>query len=214
MVPSSQRTKARFMNLYELVAWARKTLALMDERRRLEEEPFNASMERVGSKLGWLFEYREALAEWSEFHEVIEACLDFVRRRGLYVGAGVDLAVALPATSGDAARELREELIKFVTVESAKVRIGERIPGTTEVIESCFGKLKKLEDGQSKSGFTGLVLSLGAIVSKRTIENIAEALERCRVQDVWDWCRKKLGVSVQSLRKQAYGHLERAREPG
>jgi hypothetical protein len=42
------------------------------------------------------------------------------------------------------------------------VRIGERLPGTTEVLESCFGKLKGLEDGQSKSGFTGLVLSLGA----------------------------------------------------
>ena len=44
------------------------------------------------------------------------------------------------------------------------------------MLESCFGKLKGLEDGQSKSGFTGLVLSLGAIVSKRTIETIGEAL--------------------------------------
>ena len=50
------------------------------------------------------------------------------------------------------------------------------MPGTTEVLESCFGKLKGLEDGQSKSGFTGLVLSLGAIVSKRSIETIGEAL--------------------------------------
>ena len=72
------------------------------------------------------------------------------------------------------------------------------------MLESCFGKLKGLEDGQSKSGFTGLVLSLGAIVSKRSIETIGEVLERCRVRDVWDWCREKLGVSVQSLRKQAY----------
>ena len=114
------------------------------------------------------------------------------------------MAAALPAVSASTATELREELIRFVTVESSKVRIGERLPGTTEVLESCFGKLKGLEDGQSKSGFTGLVLSLGAMVSKPTIETIAEALERCRVKDVWDWCREKLGVSVQSLRKQAY----------
>jgi hypothetical protein len=92
------------------------------------------------------------------------------------------------------------------------VRIGERLPGTTEVLESCFGKLKGLEDGQSKSGFTGLVLSLGAIVSKRTIETIGEALERCRVRDVWDWCREKLGVSVQSLRKQAYTQYRSSKE--
>jgi hypothetical protein len=85
-------------------------------------------------------------------------------------------------------------------------------PQTCNSIES--GKLKGLEDGQSKSGFTGLVLSLGAMVSKPTIETIAEALERCRVKDVWDWCREKLGVSVQSLRKQAYAKPKCATNPG
>ena len=52
------------------------------------------------------------------------------------------------------------------------------------MVESCFGKLKALEIGQSKSGFTGLVLSLGAMVSEWTAESIGEALERCRVCDV------------------------------
>ncbi|MGO9811896.1 MAG: hypothetical protein ACLP53_14120, partial [Isosphaeraceae bacterium] len=42
----------------------------------------------------------------------------------------------LPAVSASTATELREELIRFVTVESSKVRIGERLPGTTEVLES------------------------------------------------------------------------------
>ena len=204
LAPPSQRSKARFMNLHELVTWGRKTLALMDDLSRLEKEPFQASRERVRDKLGWLVEFRQALAEWSQWHEVIEAALDFVRRQGLYVGAGVDLAAALPTVSAGTAIELRAELISFVTVESSKARIDERLPGTTEVLESSFGKLKALEDGQSKSGFTGLVLSLGAMVSKRTIETIGEALEQCRVRDVWDWCREKLGVSVQSLRKQAY----------
>ena len=95
-----------------------------------------------------------------------------------------------------------------------KVGVGECLPGSTEVLESCFGKLKALEQDQSKSGFTGLVLSLGAMVSKRTAETIAEGLERCRVRDVLDWCKKMLGVSVQSQRKQAYGTLARATEMG
>ena len=98
--------------------------------------------------------------------------------------------------------------------ESSKVRQGERLPGTTEVLESCFGKLKALEDGQSKSGFTGLVLSLGAMVSKWTAESIGEALERCRVRDVLDWCRKNLGPSVQSQRSQAYTHTAMRNKSG
>ena len=144
------------------------------------------------------------LAEWSAYQEVIDGALDFVRCRGLSPGAGFALAKALPARPGGAG-ELREDLINFVRGEALKARFGERLPGTTEVLESCFGKLKALEDGQSKSGFTGLVLSLGAMVSTWTTASLGEALDRCRVRDVVGWCRKMLGPSVQSRRRQAYG---------
>jgi hypothetical protein len=212
LVPPSQRSKSRFMNLGELVRWGRRTLALLDDPSRLERLP--GSPDLVRDKLGWLAEFRESLAAWSAYPDLIEGALDFVRCRGLYIGAGPDLAAALPAASEGAARELRERLIAFVTSESSRARAGEILPGTTEVLESCFGRLKALEDGQSKSGFTGLVLSLGAMVSARTAEAIGEALERCRVRDVLDWCREKLGVSVQSLRKQVYAEPKCATDPG
>lgn len=204
LVPPSPRPKARFMNLDGVVEWGRKTLALVDDPSGLEQ--LGASAARVREKLGWLVEFREALSEWTAYHEVIEGALSFVRHRGLFVGAGVELASALPAASGTACG-LRVQLIEFVATESSKVGMGERMPGTTEVLESCFGKQKALEDDQSKSGFTGLVLSLGAIVSKRTVESVSEALEKCRVRDVLDWCRKMLGATVQSQRKQAYSQL-------
>ena len=117
-------------------------------------------MERVQAKLGWLVEFREALEEWLECHEVIEEALNFVRCRGLYVGAGVDLAVAC-RTCRRVVHGVARGVDQFVTVESSKVRINERLPGTTEVLESSFGKLKVLEDGQSKSGFTGWCSALG-----------------------------------------------------
>jgi len=201
LAPPSQRTKARFMNLAGLVAWGRRVLPLVDDLAMLEAS--GVSAERIRAKLGWLAEFRGPLEQWSAYHEVISAALEFVRCRGLYVGADVELAKALPVVSGDAAA-LREELIRFVAAESSKARQGQYLPGTTEVLESCFGKLKALESDQSKSGFTGLVLGLGAMVSKWTTERIREALEQCRVGDVREWCAKKLGMSIQSQRKQAF----------
>ena len=211
LTPPSQRSKARFMNVDVLVEWGRKTLALVDDPSGLER--FGVTVERVQSKLGWLVEYREDLEKWSAFQQMIDGALNFVRHRGLYPGAGFAVAAALPVASGVAA-ELRDELIAFVRGESLKARFGERLPGTTEILESCFGKLKALEDGQSKSGFTGLVLSLGAMVSQWTAESLAEALERCRVRDVLAWCRKMLGESVQSQRERAYRQLASATKPG
>jgi hypothetical protein len=211
LVPPSQRSKARFMNVGKLVDWGVETLALVDDPARLESLGITAA--RLRERLGWLEGYRAALGEWSGYQAVIDGALDFVRRRGLYIGAGFDLAAALPAAPGSAG-ELREQLIHFVRCESLKARVGERLPGTTEVLESCLGKLKALEDGQSKSGFTGLVLSLGAMVSDWTAASVREAPERCRVRDVLDWCRRRLGQSVQSQRRQAYGPLNGATNPG
>ena len=211
LAPPSQRSKARFMNVDKLVAWGVETLALVEDPSRLGALGITA--ERVHEKLGWLEGYRAALEEWSGYQAMIDGALDFVRRRGLYAGAGFDLTAALPEAAGSAG-ELREELIHFVRCESLKGRHGERLPGTTEVLESCFGKLKALEDGQSKSGFTGLVLSLGAMVSDWTAASVGEALERCRVRDVLDWCRRHLGPSVQSQRRQAYAPRGGATNPG
>jgi hypothetical protein len=197
LAPPSQRSKARFMNLSGLVEWGRKTLALVDDPSGLLA--LGVTAERVREKLGWLEEYREALEDWSAWHDVIERTLDFVRNQGYFVGAGLTLGAALPEASGTTG-ELREQLIAFVRGESAKADVGERLPGSTEVLESCFGKLKALEQDQSKSGFTALVLSVGAMVSKRSLESIRQGLEMCRVRDVLAWCKEKLGQSVQSKR--------------
>jgi hypothetical protein len=211
LTPPSQRSKARFMNVDELVDWGIETLALVDDPSRLAK--LGISAEQMKAKLSWLKEFRAALAEWSAYMAVIGKTLDFVRCRGLTASAGRELEAMLPTASGSAG-ELREQLLGFVVDESSKVRQGERLPGTTEILESCFGKLKDLEDGQSKSGFTGLVLSLGAMVSTWTAETVGEALERCRVRDVLDWCRKNLGPSVQSQRREAYGTPTCATNPG
>jgi hypothetical protein len=42
------------------------------------------------------------------------------------------------------------------------------------------------------------------MVARLTPEAIAESLDRVRVRDVRDWCARKLGVTVQSLRRQLY----------
>jgi len=69
---------------------------------------------------------------------------------------------------------LREELIRFVTVESSKVRIGERLPGTTEVLESCFGCQKS---GVSSS-FLPEKMNRHRITRKDELTSRQEARER------------------------------------
>ena len=50
--------------------------------------------------------------------------------------------------------------MQFVKLQSKRAKPRERIPGSTEVLESSFGKWKELEKQQSHGGFTGFMLGL------------------------------------------------------
>ena len=109
-----------------------------------------------------------------------------------------DLGVASPK-----ALLFREQLVDFVTTESLKAKPNERLLGSSEIIESVLGKTKRLEQDQSKSGFTGLILATAAIVSHTTQEVVAKAMETVPTKKVIQWIKEKLGQSVQAKRKIA-----------
>ena len=74
--------------------------------------------------------------------------------------------------------------------------------GSSEIIESVFGKLKNLEQDQVKSGFTAMLLSLAATVSKTSRDVIQKALETVPTKKVFQWYRENIGQSVQSKKKE------------
>ena len=92
-----------------------------------------------------------------------------------------------------------------VAEEAQKAHPKERLLGSSEVIESVFGKCKRLEQTQAKSGFTGLILTMGAMVATTTREVIHKALETVPTKCVLEWCKKTLGDSLQAQRKKAFG---------
>jgi hypothetical protein len=203
LAPPSQRQKARYMNLAEVVRWGADTLRLLD--RKSPEVLEHVTAERLEEKLGWLREFQAPLREWSELLGVANVAEDFVRRQGLYQGAMDDLEKCRPAElSTTTARRLWVDLLYFVRGQAAQARPGERLPGSTEALESCFGKLKQLEKDQNRSGFTGLVLGLGALVSQTTTEVVHKALNYCSVKKVASWCKQHLRQTVQAQRRAAY----------
>lgn len=106
-------------------------------------------------------------------------------------------------TRGSTVR-LAGELTAFVAEQCQSLSGAARLPGTTEVLESAFGKLKSLERSPTKTGFTSLLLGLGAAVGKTTADVVHQALETCGIKHVQSWCRQHLGTTLTSKRKLAY----------
>ena len=112
----------------------------------------------------------------------------------------------------DSTRKLAKELIRFVVQQARQAKPGERFPGSTEVLESCFGKLKQLQKQQARGGFTSLVVSFGAILAETTTNVVNAALQHSSTQKVLAWCKQHLGITVFAQRKIAFA--ERATKTG
>ena len=148
-----------------------------------------------------------------ELLQIVETTEQWVRSQGLSPGCVQALAPQVAALVRTArGRRVAQHLLTFVEMESAKAAPHERFLGSSEVIESVFGKLKRLEHHQAHSGFTGLVLAVGALVSTTTHEVIQKALETVPTRKVRQWCQQHLGPSVQAQRQQAFRQLKPAEE--
>jgi hypothetical protein len=203
LVPPGTRLKSRFMNLEPLLRWATHILSILATPPDVVCQ--HSTPQRLAEKLGWLAEYQDAIREWASWQAIIDVVVKFVNGHGHDADAAGKLRSQLPENPAFAStRELSEELLAFVSQESAKAKAGERLPGSTEVLESCFGRFKVLEKDQSRGGFTSLLLSFGALLTQTTAETIRSALEHSRTQDVWTWCREKLGTTVFAKRKLAF----------
>jgi hypothetical protein len=202
LVPPGERPKARFMNLGPLLNWGRKVLGVWDAPPA--EVLSWVSAERLHEKLGWLMDLSDALDEWSQWQAVVDTAVGFVNCRGLDRAAARGLIAALPGSLRASSRAVAAELVRFVRSQARPARPEERLPGSTAVLESCFGRFKVLEKEHARGGFTGLVLALGAFLAEPTEEMIIKAFAAGDTQDVRDWCRANLGTTLFAKRKLAF----------
>jgi len=199
LAPPNQRSKARYMNVDKLVQWGQDVLNYVDRGGNNESD----GLARIDEKLGWLHQYRDQIKSWGNLIKVVESAVEFVRSVGIYRHCGIDMETAVEECVNDErANRVRHELISFVGQQSLNARGDEVLLGSSEVLESAIGKFKSLEHDQAKSGFTSMLLSFAAFLSKTTQEVIQTALQVVPTKKIREWFNENIGQSVQAQRKQ------------
>jgi len=208
IAPPNQRSKSRYMNLEILVKWGIRALKFIENERANPSGKFD--LEKIESTLGWVVDYKGFINELAQLLELVGKVESKVRREGLSRELYINLEKELKGIeSSDRNERLKLALLEFVYNECQKVKPGERLLGSSEIIESLFGKQKSLEGEQSKSGFTGLVLCIATYTSKLTQEEIKAAMEMVPTKKVKQWILEKLGETVQSTRKKVFTMLDK-----
>jgi hypothetical protein len=189
------RSKARFMNVGVQLRFARRVLKLLTRP---------VPHEKAMTYYGWLLDYQADLAVWQREHGLVQTTIELLRVHGLRVESLAELDKSWGPISGpDSTRDIAESLRAYVTRHKPKDK-AVRFVASSEILESAFGKFKRLERDQSSDGLTGLVLALGAIMGTLSAEDLRQALEATPQKKVKNWVKSKLGETMQWLRRQFY----------
>lgn len=199
ILPPSPRTKARYMNVDSLIIWAADMLLLIENSDSLPR----AEMEEIQKYLGWLLNYRADVGYWSRIVSIGVIARDLVRNEGMHMNI-VDSFEQSISNIKIGFHELQfvDELVMFLLEQSKGIKPGERFIGSSEILESLFGKMKYMEYEQTAFGFTSLVLAAMGHVGSSGDEIIKQAITSVKLSDIDEWSVREIGRSVQSQRRQ------------
>jgi hypothetical protein len=197
LLSPTMRAKARFMNVGPLLRFADRVLRLLDRQ---------VPNEHVEQKYGWLRGYRDSLVDWLEQHRVVQTTIDWVRRHGVNAGTEAELERLWGKLSERPGTRMVVGYMRVYARKGARqARQSETLVGSTDALESSFGKLKRLEGDASQGGFTGMVLALGAIPGETDEETVRTALEGVPEKKADGWIKRTLGPTMGWMRRQVLG---------
>lgn len=213
LTPPKPKTKARHMNLGPEIDWGVRVLGLLD-RGQVDSTLSGSEVKLVREKLGWLEDYRDRLTAWGELMRISKLVCEIVRREGYHRQVAERVKQSMPARLTAEGETLVRRSLSFL--EQMQSRQGESgaLPASSEVIESVFGRGKRMEGQQSRSGFTTQLLAMAACVVKPTKQMVIDALRTCRTKHLAQWREDYLGQSLQSRRRQDLGTKARTETCG
>jgi len=209
LAPPAPKQKARFMNVARIIRWMTMMVWLLKTPDAQARQ--GISDERIQDKLGWVAEYADDIAVWQECQDVVSVSVTFINKHGLFKGASQAMRAEIgDSLQHDKSKELAERLIAFVFDSEQQLRDGERLPMSTEILESSFGLYKQLERQHSKSGFTSLLACFPALLKPTTPELVTEAFGRVSRKVVQAWVDQHFSSTVSSRRRSAYSEHKKA----
>ncbi len=204
--PPKQKEKARYMNIEDLVRWGNQILIkyenLQNSQIKTEDE---IKLENIIADVA---KFEKSIEAWSEMVTVFQLIERFMNIHNLQNNSYEKFyelhGEKLRKLKTDKAKGLATQILSFIKEQQEVCNEGERLLHSSQLIESLFGKLKFLEKEQSRSSFTNLILSVGAIVSRNTPNVLKEALESVTNKTIDKWSKEKIGTTIQAQKKELY----------
>ncbi len=164
----------------------------------------DAGRKRFELKFGWVEEFQEDITIYSQMVELVKAAEEQVKKEGLRQTSASDFEESIKDLAlAPEVQHLKEEIVSYLSREGEKAPEGGFLLGTTDVLESIFGKLKLFSHGPFKE-MGRMLLVIPLFTARMTSDFVNEALARISSSDVENWAREAFGQSTLSRRRAAF----------
>jgi hypothetical protein len=203
--PKKSKDKARWLNLDSHVDWARNILRLLPEQ--LEKN--SVDIEKFNDYFGWVAEYEDEINEWHTWLEIINEAKKEVNENGLSKKTHTRFKKRLKhKPKGKPALKIRKDLVQFFKDESSSLADNDAWLGTSDIIESIFGKYKQFSAKTPLKEVGKSVLTIPVFTSRVTFSDVKIAMETISDKILKKWIKDNIGESLFSERKKVFSPQE------
>ena len=197
--PPNSRSKARYMNLDPQIIWGDDILIIydsdFDQIEWLSRDDFNKYLDFLPS-------FRDDINYWMRLVKIGKSARHIVRVEGIHSDIVDSFEKAIGHIKmGNKELQFADQISKSLHGYS-NIMPNECFLGSSELLETIFGKIKYIEQEQRAFGFTSIVLSAIASVGPLNTDIINEAMREVKRSYVDDWVEKNIGKSIQAGRRE------------
>jgi hypothetical protein len=216
LAPPALRDKARYMNLDTHLDWAQQMLAWRaapdwEDLAQTLGRPAEQTRQWYDERFAWLEGFAPDVRVWSGMLQAADLAVDEVQRFGLSRQTACRFwqrwRQTRPVEDFQAERyagQVRSGLLE----QGAKLKAGAVVLGSSDVIESLFGRYKEVMGRGPEKEITGDALLMALMCGPdASNERIKAGLEQVSTKQVGEWMTEQFGQSDRAKKRNLFAGL-------
>ena len=204
--PPAQRSQCRYFNVERLTNWGIKLLNSPQETliELMPEIDAGVIEEKITQKLAWLTDYETDLQKWNQMVKMTRTAEKQLKQLGLNCQSGEDFQKNKFELVNSSLMDFQKQILNYLNSQCEQITRQGNFLGTSDVIESLFGKYKQFSARCPLKEMGQMLLTICLSTMKLTKEKVKKALETISFTDVQQWSREVFGKSMLSKRKTLF----------
>jgi len=187
IVSPNQRIMSRFMNLTPLFEWGVKMIILLDNNQLTMEEQ---------TALSFLKPYRAFIFDTYQILIRLNKMQNFLKNNGFNNKNAKEAMCLFSDMNSDNSLKIKELLKLYFADLSFKAKESKTICCSSDIIESCFSRYKRIVKGNKSVGISDLSLCIAAMMGENSLDKTKHSMETIKTEQLKDWKTKNVSKTI------------------